>query len=55
MIGVMSRTTGLSLVSIEEDCVHVLLQQEVPVAVRCTDGGCAVSPRSVLAGLQQSS
>ncbi|KAF5825205.1 hypothetical protein DUNSADRAFT_13741, partial [Dunaliella salina] len=40
MIQVMSSTTGLSLVSIEEDCVHVRLKQEVPVAssVRDSEG-----------------
>eukprot|EP00983_Pelagomonas_calceolata_P107659 1159371-Pelagomonas_calceolata.AAC.1 len=38
MIEVMSRTTGLSLVSIEEDCVHVRLEQEVPVNVGASEG-----------------
>lgn len=37
---VMARTTGLSLVSIEEDCVHVMLRQEVPVALSASEGGC---------------
>ncbi len=38
MIEVMSRCTGLSLVSIEEDCVHVMLRQEVPMAVEGSEG-----------------
>lgn len=35
----MSRTTGLSLVSIEEDCVHVQLRQEVPLSFNPMQGG----------------
>lgn len=39
MLEVMSRTTGLSLVSIEEDCVHVQLRQEVPLSFNPMQGG----------------
>jgi len=42
MIDVMSRTTGLSLVSIEEDCVHVMFRQEVPMETSGTGGKCRV-------------
>lgn len=38
MTDVMSRTTGLSLISIEEDCVHVMFRQEVPVETSGSEG-----------------
>lgn len=34
----MSHTTGLSLVSIEENCVHVRLRQDVPIALDAYEG-----------------
>eukprot|EP00200_Dunaliella_tertiolecta_P006357 CAMPEP_0202357742 /NCGR_PEP_ID=MMETSP1126-20121109/11654_1 /ASSEMBLY_ACC=CAM_ASM_000457 /TAXON_ID=3047 /ORGANISM="Dunaliella tertiolecta, Strain CCMP1320" /LENGTH=374 /DNA_ID=CAMNT_0048950697 /DNA_START=53 /DNA_END=1177 /DNA_ORIENTATION=+ len=48
MIEVMSRTTGLSLVSIEEDCVHVRLEQEVPVNVGASEGTHSVSEEKTI-------